>query len=98
MQIFKKSEKVFYLPQKPVICESAETTKLRIVYDTSAKASKSIISLNESVETDPPLQYSFYNILVRSRMRPIILIGDIQRPSGKSESENLRETLYDLLG
>lgn len=52
----QKKWKSSYLPHKPVICESAETTKLRIVYDTSAKASKSIISLNDSVETDPPLQ------------------------------------------
>ena len=42
----QKSEEVFYLPHSPVILESAESTKLRIVYDTSAKASKSTVPLN----------------------------------------------------
>ena len=34
----KKSEKVFYLPQRLVIRASAESTKLRKVYDVSTKA------------------------------------------------------------
>ena len=72
--MIQKSEKVFYLPHRPVILESAESTKLRIVYDPLAKASK-----NERLETGLPLQSSLYNILVRSRIRPIILCGDIQK-------------------
>ena len=37
----QKSEKVFYLPYKPVIRESAESsTKLRMIYDASAEISK----------------------------------------------------------
>ena len=87
----QKSKKVFYLPHRPVIRESVESTKLRIAYNASAKASKRTVFLNEYLETGPPLQNSFYGILVRSRMRPIILCEDIKRPSGKSESENLRK-------
>ena len=75
----QKSENVFYLPYRPVIRESAESTKLRIVYDTSAKTINGTFSLNECLDTGPPLQYSLYNILVRSRMKPIILYGDIQK-------------------
>ena len=75
----QKSEEVFYLPHRPVILESAESTKLRTVYDASAKASKSTPSLNECLETDLPLQNSLYDTLVRSRMRPIILCRDIQK-------------------
>ena len=74
-----KSEKVFYLPRRPVIRESAESTKLRIVCNACAKASKSNVSLNECLEIGPPLQNSLYGISVRSRMRPIILCGDIQK-------------------
>ena len=74
----QKSEKVFYLPRRPVIHESAKSTKLRLVY-VSAKASKSPVSLDECVETGPNLQNSLYDILVRFRMRPIILCGDIQK-------------------
>ena len=41
------SDRVFYLPYKLVIRESAETTKIRIVYDASAKACQTSTSLNE---------------------------------------------------
>ena len=73
------SKEVFYLPHRPVIRESAESTKLRIVYDTSSKANKSPVFLNECLDTGPPLQNSLYDLLVRSRMRPIILCGDIKK-------------------
>ena len=32
------SERIFYLPLRPVISGSTETTKIAIVYDASAKA------------------------------------------------------------
>ena len=35
----QKCEEVFHLPHRPVFRESTESTKLRIVYDASAKAS-----------------------------------------------------------
>ena len=55
------------------------TTKLRTVYDASAKASENTVCLNKCLETGPPLQNSLYDILIRPRMRPIILCGDIQK-------------------
>ena len=39
-----------------MIRENAESTKVRIVYDGSAKASSSTVSLNDCLETGPPLQ------------------------------------------
>ena len=54
----QKSEKVYYLPHRPVIRESAESTKLRTVYDASAEVSESNVSLNKCLETGPPLQNS----------------------------------------
>ena len=50
------SDKEFYIPHRPVIRESAESTKVRIVYDASAKPSEKSPSLNECLETGPPLQ------------------------------------------
>ena len=50
----QKSEKVFYSSHRPVIRESAESTKLKRVYGTSAKASESNVSLNKYLETGPP--------------------------------------------
>ena len=43
------------MPQKAVVREAAETTKVRIVYDASAKSSSKNVSLNECLETGPPL-------------------------------------------
>ena len=77
----KTSEKGkgFYLPHRPVIRESAETTKIRIVYDASTKPNKDSVSLNECLETSPLLQNSLWDILIRSRFRPILLCGDIEK-------------------
>ena len=62
-----------------MIRESAETTKLRIVYDASAKSNKGTVSLNECLKTGHPLQNSLWDILIRSRFRLILLSGDIEK-------------------
>ena len=46
-QEITEGEKVFYLPHRPVIRESAETTKVRIVYHASSKPTKNSASLND---------------------------------------------------
>ena len=46
----------FYIPHKPVVREAAESTKLRIVYDTSARAHSKAPSLNDCLNAGPPLQ------------------------------------------
>ena len=51
------NERVFYLAERPVIRESAETAKVRIVYDASAKPCQTSTSLNECQETGPPSQH-----------------------------------------
>ena len=70
---------MFYLPHRPVIKESAETTKLKILYDTSSKPTKNSASLNDCLEMVPTLQTSVWDILVRSRFKPILLCGDIEK-------------------
>ena len=51
-----EKEKELYLPHRPVTRESTETTKIRFVYDASAKPNKDSVSLNECLETGPSLQ------------------------------------------
>ena len=46
----------FYIPHKPVVRDSAESTKLRIVYDASARDSENSASLNEYLNPGQPLQ------------------------------------------
>ena len=69
----------FYIPHKPVIRESAESTKLRIVYDASAKANEKSPSLNDCLETAPSLQNLLWDVLVRNRLKPIALAGDLKQ-------------------
>ena len=52
----------YYMPHKAVVREAAETTKVRIVYDASAKSNSKNLSLNECLETGPPLQNLIWDI------------------------------------
>ena len=69
----------FYLPHKPVIRTSAQSTKTRVVYDASAKASPNAPSLNECLYPGPPLQNKLWDVLVRHRSFPVALCGDIEK-------------------
>ena len=48
------SGKEYYLPHKGVVKQSAETTKLRVVYDASAKESSDKPSLNDCLYPSEP--------------------------------------------
>ena len=69
----------FYIPHKPVVCESAETTKLRVVYDASARAHFGAPSLNECLNPRPPLQNRLWSVLVRARFHSVVIAGDIKQ-------------------
>ena len=72
-------EKEFYIPHKCVIRKSAETTKMRIVYDASARATPNSPSLNDCLYSGPPLQNRLWDVLVQQRAYPVVLAGDIQK-------------------
>ena len=72
-------QRQFYLPQKAVICENAESTKLRIVYDASARENSRSFSLNDCLETGSALQILLWSVLIRTRFKPIALCGDLQK-------------------
>ena len=71
--------KEFYIPHKPVVRESAETTKMHIVYDASARASGQTPSLNKCLETGPPLQNQLWDVLVRNRFHAVAIVGDLRQ-------------------
>ena len=48
----------FYIPHRAVVRENAETTKLRIVYDASARESPNQPSLNDCLHPGPPFAES----------------------------------------
>ena len=75
----KSTAKEFYLPHRAVVKQSAESSKIRIVFDASAKADDKSPSLNDCLETGPPLQNLIWNILVRNRMQAVMLSGDLKQ-------------------
>ena len=68
-----------YVPHHPVIREDAESTKMRIVYDCSARSSPKDPSLNGCLEKGPHLQPLILDIMLRNRMLPLCITGDIKR-------------------
>jgi hypothetical protein len=71
--------KEFYIPHKAVVRDAAESSKIRIVYDASAWPNERSPSLNECLETGPPLQNQLWSILVRNRFHPVALAGDLKQ-------------------
>jgi hypothetical protein len=49
------------------------------VYDASSKESDSSSSLNDCLETGPPLQNLLWDVLVRNRLKPVALSGDLKQ-------------------
>ena len=68
----------FYIHHKAVVRESAETRKMRIVHDASAKAHDSAPSLNDCLEAGPPLQNQLWKVLLRGKFHAFALTGDIR--------------------
>ena len=73
------SGKEFYIPHKAVVRENVESTKMRVVYDASAKAHSSAPSLNDCLEVGLLLQNKLWKVLVRGRFHPVAFAGDIHK-------------------
>lgn len=69
---------IFYMPHRPVVRESSETTKVRPVFDASAKGSNGL-SLNDCVETGPNLIANLTEVLMRFRRWKVALTSDITK-------------------
>ena len=70
--------KVCYLPHKAVIRENKETTKVRVVFDASAKTPEGP-SLNDCMHAGPSLLPNLMDILLRFRLNRVGLISDIEK-------------------
>nr|XP_015905550.1 uncharacterized protein LOC107437918 [Parasteatoda tepidariorum] len=74
----KPTSECFYLPHFGIIREESETTKLRVVFDASAK-SEAGISLNDVLHFGPKLQEELFNVLLKFRCYPVALTSDIEK-------------------
>lgn len=65
-----------YLPHLAVIREDKDTTKVRVVFDASAKGSNGS-SLNDTMMTGPTLQSDLRSLIIRWRSHKFCVIGDV---------------------
>jgi len=75
----ERAENAHYLPHQAVIRRDAETTKVRVVYDASAKEGKNGTSLNDCLHVGPSLNPLLFDILIRFRCHKVVLVGDIEK-------------------
>ncbi|XP_017882355.1 uncharacterized protein LOC108626273 [Ceratina calcarata] len=68
----------YYLPHHGVIKETNQTTKLRVVFDASAKSNNGI-SLNDTLHIGPKIQEDLLFILLRFSIHQYIITGDIEK-------------------
>ena len=68
---------VHYLPHTEVIRMDKETTKLRVVYDASARGAGP--SQNDCLYAGPPLSPFIFHILVRFRAHELAVAADIEK-------------------
>ena len=71
------SDRTHYLPHHGVIRQDKTTSKLRVIYDASARGDGP--SLNDCLYTGPKFGQSIFGILMRFRAQKVALIGDIEK-------------------
>ena len=74
----KPPQEVFYLPMHAVRKESSATTKLRIVFDASAKSSSGI-SLNDTLLVGPAVHPLLTDMLLQFRFHRVALITYVSK-------------------
>ena len=75
----KLTSQSYYLPHLAVVRKDRETTKLGIVYNGSAKASKHENSLNDCLQTGPNHLPHLFNMLANFCKNIVGLTADIEK-------------------
>ncbi|XP_031333915.1 uncharacterized protein LOC116163923 [Photinus pyralis] len=72
------SPNVYYIPHHCILRPNSATTKLRVVFDASAKAANNI-SLNDTLLVGPKLQQDIFQLLLRFRTHQVAFTADIKQ-------------------
>ncbi|XP_056644795.1 uncharacterized protein LOC130450442 [Diorhabda sublineata] len=85
----------YYFPHHGVLKESSSTTKLRVVFDGSSPSSTGV-SINDLQKTGPIIQSDLILILLRFRICPIVVSGDIRMMYRQVliDPEQLQQTVW----
>ena len=86
----------FYLPHHSVIKDASSTTKLRAVFDDSAK-SASGVSFNDRLMAGPQLQKDLFELLIRFRFHQVALIADIAKMYRQDQFDDKDNNFYWVL-
>ena len=70
-------EKVHYLPHHAVVRCEKETTKVRVVYDASARSDGP--SLNDCLHTGPKFNQKIFDLLLRFRVHRVAVTADVEK-------------------
>ena len=74
-----RNKMIHYLPHHGVVRMSSETTKLRIVYDGSARSAGDICSLNDCLQKGPNYIPKLFEVLIRFRFHQVAVTADIEK-------------------
>ena len=70
-------KKIHYLPHHAVVRQDKETTKVRIVYDASARSDGP--SLNDCLHAGPKFDQRIFNLLLRFHVHRVAFTADIEK-------------------
>ncbi|XP_031358231.1 uncharacterized protein LOC116181921 [Photinus pyralis] len=73
-----QDEDGYFLPHHCVTRQASTTTKLRVVFDGSAKTSNGV-ALNETLAVGPTIQSELFSIILRFRTYSVVLTADIEK-------------------
>ena len=76
---YRHIETLHYIPHHPVIKEERVTTKMRIVYDASARISFDAPILNDCLPAGPSLSPDLSALLMKFRVPRIAMTADIEK-------------------
>ena len=79
--LYKPPDEVFYLPIHAVYKRSSSTTKVRAVFDASAK-SESGVSFNETLLSGPTIHSPLIDVLLRFRLHRVAITADVSKMYG----------------
>ncbi|KMQ85672.1 hypothetical protein RF55_15625 [Lasius niger] len=68
----------YFLPHHAVVKNTSTTTRLRVVFDASAKTTSGV-SLNDTLLTGPVVQQNLFSIVTRFRLHNIVFTADIKK-------------------
>ena len=92
---------VFYLPHRPVVRESSTSTKVRPVFDASARDIRGV-SLNDCLHVGPSLTPNICDVLSRFRRHKVAAVADISKAflniELQEEDADVQRLLWDVSG